>query len=143
MRRTWNGLVWGGFALVLAAAVTYIPIFVRFAFTRDVPWANLLLFVAGFVVLAAGLKRAYGEPERYGGRVSGAVLAVLSLALFGLFCWGMFVFSRHVPASTGAPQAGQPAPEFTLADANGKPVSLAALRQSHRAVLLIFYRGYW
>ncbi len=143
MRRSWNALTWGGFAVVLVAAVSYIPIFVRFPVTRDIPWANLLLFLAGGWMLAAGLKRAYGAPERYGGKVSGAVLSALALALFGLFCWGNFVFARHVPSASGAPQAGQPAPDFTLADANGKPVSLTELRQSNRTVLLVFYRGYW
>ncbi|MGO4886111.1 MAG: hypothetical protein ACLP59_35595 [Bryobacteraceae bacterium] len=143
MRRSWNSLIWTGFAVTLAAVLSYIPIFARFAGTRDIPWVNLLLFVVGGLMLAAGLRRAYGEPEHYRGKVSGAVLGVLALALFGVFCWGNFVFARRVPSSTGAPQAGAPAPDFTLPDANGKPVSLAELRKSNRAVLLIFYRGYW
>jgi len=143
MRRSWNSLIWAGFAITLVAVFSYIPIFVRFPVTRDVPWANLLLFLAGGWLLAAGLKRAYGEPERYGGKVNGAVLGALALALFGLFCWGNFVFARHVPSASGAPQAGQTAPDFTLPDANGKPVTLSDLRTANRAVLLIFYRGYW
>jgi hypothetical protein len=143
MRRSWNSLVWAGFTVTLVAAISYIPIFVRFPATRDVPWANLLLFAMGGWLLAAGIKRAYGDSERYAGKVSGAVLGVLALALFGLFCWGTFVFPRRVPASSGAPQAGDPAPDFTLPDANGKPVTFASLRRANRAVLLIFYRGYW
>jgi len=143
MRRNWNVLIWTGFAVTLVAAISYVPIFVRFPNTRDVPWANLLLFLAGGCLLAAGLKRAYGEPERYRGKVSGAVLGVLALALFGLFCWGNFVFARRVPSSNGAPQVGRPAPDFTLLDAGGKPVTLSELRRANRAVLLIFYRGYW
>jgi hypothetical protein len=143
MRRSWNSPIWAGFAVTLAAVFSYIPIFVRFPATRDVPWANLLLFLFGGWLLAAGLKRAYGEPERYGGKVSGAVLGVLALALFGLFCWGNFVFARRVPSASDAPQAGEPAPDFTLPDANGKPVTLSELRKTNRAVLLIFFRGYW
>jgi hypothetical protein len=143
MRRSWNSLLWVGFAVTLAAVFSYIPLFVRFPGTRDFPWANLLLFLVGGALLAVGIKRAYGEPERYGGRISGAVLGLLSLALFGIFCWGNFVFARHVPASNDAPQAGQTAPDFTLPDTGGKPVSLSDVRQANRAVLLIFYRGYW
>jgi hypothetical protein len=143
MRRSWNSQIWVGFAVVLAAVFTYIPVFVRFPITRDVPWANLLLFLMGGWLLAAGIKKAYGEPERYGGKAGGAVLGVLALTLFGVFCWGNFVFARRVPSSSNAPQAGDSAPDFTLSDANGKPVALSELRRNSRAVLLIFYRGYW
>jgi hypothetical protein len=143
MCRSWNALIWAGFAVTLVAAMSYNTVFVRFPVTRDFPWVNLLLFLAGGAMLAAGLKRAYGQPERYRGKVSGVVLGVLALLLFGAFYWGMFIFARQLPASAGAPRIGQPAPDFTLADAGGKPVSLTNLRENSRAVLLIFYRGYW
>ena len=104
MRRSWNSPIWTGFAVTLVAVFSYIPFFVRFPGMRDVPWANLLLFLAGGCVLAAGLKRAYREPERYRGKVGGTVLGVLALALFGLFCWGNFVFARRVPSASGALQ---------------------------------------
>ena len=143
MRRSWNSPIWTGFAVTLVAVFSYIPVFVRFPGTRDVPWANLLLFLAGGCVLAAGLKRAYREPERYRGKVGGTVLGVLALALFGLFCWGNFVFARRVPSASGALQVDQPAADFTLQDDNGKPVTLSEMRKTNRAVLLIFYRGYW
>jgi hypothetical protein len=143
MRRSWNAPIWAGFAVTLVAVISYIPFFARFPNTRDVPWANLLLFLIGGCLLAIGLKRAYGRPERYRGKVSGVVLGVLTLAMFGLFCWGNFIFSRRLPTSSGVPQVGQAAPDFTLPDANGKPVTLSELRKANRAVLLIFYRGYW
>jgi hypothetical protein len=102
MRRRWNSLIWAGFAVTLVAAISYITIFVRFPATRDVPWVNLLLFLGGGWLVAAGLKRAYGAPHRYGGKISGAVIGVLVLALFGLFCWGNFVFARRVPSASSA-----------------------------------------
>jgi hypothetical protein len=143
MRRSWNVPVWAGFGITLIALLSYVPVFVRFPITRDIPWVNLLLFLVGGWLLAVGLKRAFGEPERYRGKVSGVVLASLSLVLCIFFCWGNFVFARRIPSASGAPRTGQPAPDFTLADASGRPVSLAALRKANRAVLLIFYRGYW
>ena len=143
MRRSWNSLIWAGFGFTLVAAISYVPIFVRYPVTRDVPWVNLLLFLLGGWLLAAGIKRAYGESERYGGKVSGAVLGVLALALFGLFCWGNFIFARRLPSASGATQQGQTAPDFTLPDVTGKPVTLSELRKTNRAILLIFYRGYW
>jgi cytochrome oxidase Cu insertion factor (SCO1/SenC/PrrC family) len=39
------------------------------------------------------------------------------------------------------PLVGEAAPDFTLADQNGKPVRLSAAR-GEKAVL-VFYRGYW
>lgn len=44
-----------------------------------------------------------------------------------------------------APRIGQPAPEFTLPDLNGKTISLAEFK-GKKNVLLVFYRGwigYW
>jgi cytochrome oxidase Cu insertion factor (SCO1/SenC/PrrC family) len=37
---------------------------------------------------------------------------------------------------------GDVAPDFTLQDQNGHPVSLSASRGRH-PVVLVFYRGYW
>lgn len=143
MKRSWNGWIWAGLLVTLAAIFTYVPLFVPYPITRDVPWVNLLLFAVGGGLLAAGLKRAYTHPERYRGKVSGAIISVLAVASFLLFCWGNFVFARHIPAAGGAPRAGQKAPDFTLADAGGKPVSLSEMLKTNRAVVLIFYRGYW
>lgn len=47
-------------------------------------------------------------------------------------------------AASGAirpPLVGQVAPDFRLADQNGKSVSLSAARGEK--VVLVFYRGYW
>ena len=143
MKRSWNVPIWAGFVVALAAALSYIPIFARFPSTRDVPWVNLLLFLVAGILLGVGLKRAYGQPERYRGKVSGVVFGVLTFALFALFCVGSFFFARQLPSSSAAPQVGQQAPDFTLNDASGQPVSLSGMLKDHKAVLLVFYRGYW
>jgi len=70
-----------------------------------------------------------------------AALRVLLLA--GLL-FLVFVAFRWLPESAGAPQVGQKAPDFTLTDANDKPVTLAQLlteptnNKPPRGVLLIF-----
>ena len=142
MKRTWNGYIWAGFAVVLLAAFSLLFL-IQFPAMRDFPWVNLLLFAAGAVLLAIGLKRAFLQPGRYRGKVSGVILSLLSLALFGLFWYGTFVLTADIPSASGAPRTGTPAPDFTLSDAAGKPVALAELLKKNRAVLLIFYRGYW
>jgi cytochrome oxidase Cu insertion factor (SCO1/SenC/PrrC family) len=39
-------------------------------------------------------------------------------------------------------KVGQPAPDFTLEDADGKAITLSDLRDK-KSVVLVFYRGYW
>lgn len=135
--------MWAGFGIALVALLSYIPFFVRFPLTRDFPWANILLFLAGGLLVGAGLKRAFANPQRYRGKISGAILGALSLAMFGLFCYSVFYYARQLPPSPTAPRPGQTAPDFTLSNAEGSPVSLSDLLKGHRAALLIFYRGYW
>jgi len=150
MKRRSNVFIWAGFAVVLAALFSYLPLFARFPLTRDLPWANILLFALGQLLVAAGIVRAFRQPEVYRGRISGIVLETLSAALFGFFLIGAFFIAKQLPPPTGAPQVGQKAPDFTLPDQNGNPVTLSKLLgtpggtpRAPRAVVLIFYRGYW
>jgi hypothetical protein len=153
MKRRWNVLLYAGFALTLVAALSYPLFFMRYPVTRDVPWVNWLLFAAALAILAGGLWRAFRRPDVYRGKVSGPILATLSLAMVALFAWGVIWESKKIPAAKGAPQVGQKAPDFTLQDTEGKAVTLSSLSSAATAataigradqwVLLIFYRGYW
>lgn len=153
MKRRWNLLLYGGFLLAIAAFFSYFLFFARYPLTRDFPWVNLLLLAGALGMVGIGLRRAYVQPERYRGHVAGPALATLSLAIAGLFLFYNFSFSRKMPASKGAPQVGQKAPDFTLPDSNGTPVTLSRLWGAAEGsaagaakdhwVLLIFYRGYW
>ncbi len=152
VKRHWNLSLWAGFLLVLAGAVGYVPLFSQLPITTDVPWASLLLFLIGAILLGTGLKRAFGQPELYRGKIGGSILSAISLAVMAMFAWGIFYQARQIPAAPGAPQVGQKAPDFTLPDPNGQPVTLAGLLASPTAgaksakangVLLIFYRGHW
>ncbi len=143
MKRRHNVMLWVGFVSVLLAVGTYIPIFALFAATRDVPWVNFLLFLAGAVFLAAGLRRAFGQSEIYRGKILGPILAGVSLGLFGLFSYGVFYAAKDLPVSATAVPVGRAAPNFTLPSADGKQISLSDRLKNSRAVVLIFYRGYW
>lgn len=46
------------------------------------------------------------------------------------------------PADLNRVKAGAVAPDFTLNDQDGQPVTLSAYR-NQKAVVLVFYRGYW
>jgi hypothetical protein len=144
VKRRWNWCLWLGFVVVLIALFSY-QLFVLFPVTRDFPWANLLLFAIGGVLLGTGLFRAYGRPQIYRGKVSGPILTMLSLLVLAFFCYAVFYVVRQMPASAGAPRVGEKAPDFNLPDQDGNLLSLDHLLASSgtRAVLLIFYRGYW
>ena len=47
-----------------------------------------------------------------------------------------------VPADLKRVKVGETAPDFTLMDQDGKPVTLSTYR-NQKAVVLVFYRGYW
>lgn len=143
MKRRWNILIWAGFALVIAALLSYIPLFALFPVTRDVPWVNYLLFLIGGFLLAVGIMRAFRDPEHYRGKISGSILAGLSVVLFGFFVFGMAFAAKELPSSGSALRPGSVAPPFTLVDAAGRQVSSSDLLKSYRALVLIFYRGYW
>ena len=101
-----------------------------------------------FCIMA--LRRSQSEPELRRGKAAGWTLSILS-ALVLVFSILGFVGARKLPSPNGAPQLGQKAPDFTLRDTKGDPVTLAQLLSSPipgtseqpKAVLLIFYRGYW
>ena len=137
-------MLWLGFLIVLAALLSY-EFFALFPVTRDFPWANLLLFGIGGIFLSVGLFRAFGRPAEYRGKVIGPILTALSVLVFAFFAYALFYVVRHLPSSAGAPRVGEKAPEFSLPDQNGKTVALNNLLQTPgtRAVVLVFYRGYW
>ena len=148
MKRQWNWRLWFGFLVVLAGAVGYLALFARYPITRDFPWVSLLMFVAGGALLILGLKRAFREPQMYRGKIFGPILTILSMAVVVFFSYGLFYKGRQMPPSASAPRVGQKAPDFTLPDQNGNPVSLAQLLSGAgggktKGTILIFYRGYW
>jgi hypothetical protein len=153
-KRNWNWRIWAGFLLAVAALLSYGVIFIRFPITRDVPWLNWLLFAGAGWLLWTGARRARQEPTVYHGKIAGPILIVLGLTMAAFFIVGTTYFTKHLPASKEAPKVGARAPEFALADTNGKMVTLAALLSEPmperegagakpRGVALIFYRGYW
>jgi cytochrome oxidase Cu insertion factor (SCO1/SenC/PrrC family) len=64
------------------------------------------------------------------------VVLVLLLAGGGLVAWKM-----RLPKPQSSFTELQVAPDFTLNDQDGQPVTLSSLRGSR--VILVFYRGYW
>ena len=147
-----NWPLWVGFLLTLAAFITYTSIFVWYPATRDFPWATLLIFAVAVVLLIVGMRRGFASdrPRPTLSKVVSSIFGLLGLAVFAFFIFVFFIAATWLPASTGAPQVGQRAPEFSLPDTSGKQISLNELLSTPvngsvptKGVFLVFYRGYW
>jgi|SRR5215213_11137997 len=146
-----NWPLWVGFVLTLGAFLTYFFVFVWFPLTRDFPWASLMIFAIAAVFLFMGVRRGFAadRPHPTRSKIVASIVSVLSVVVFAFFVFTIFVVGRWLPASKGAPQVGQRAPDFSLPDTSGKAVSLNELLttpingNAPKGVLLVFYRGYW
>jgi Zn-dependent protease with chaperone function len=143
-----NSALWLGLSLFLLAILSNFLYFVHLP-AAVLPWFNLVLPILALLFLLIGVVRAFRQPQLYRGKILGTSLTILA-AMLAAASVAFFIGARHIPASAGAPQVGQRAPDFTLPDSTGRPVTLAQLfspvpgaSQPPKAVLLVFYRGYW
>ncbi len=130
MIRYWPALL---SALLCLGAIAGYFAFLGVPAVRNHPELYLVAFALATVIAGAASWRA----ARWPNFVALGLSAIL-LILGGYF---NFVLAR-VPATATALKVGEPAPDFTLPDAAGAPVSLAAFR-GQAPVVLVFYRGYW
>ena len=164
-----NWAPWIGLLLAVAAMLSNAGFFVALPGQRAIAWLGVVLVIAAIVCAVIGVMRAFRQPQVYRGKLSSSILGVLSLLVCGLVAFAS-IGSRALPSSAAAPQVGQKVPDFTLADTSGNKISLdqllgkagasalpnsatagslasgansSAIATPPRAVLLVFYRGYW
>jgi len=156
VERRRNGAPWLAFAFTLVAiGLTAASFVAPVGWTKTIIWLSLAAALATLIYAIRGISQAFGRPQIFGGKVSASIFGVLALLAAGILAFVWFG-ARALPPSTGAPRVGQKIPDFTLTDINGNQVSLAGLLghpdpsaaggssgQAPKAVLLIFYRGYW
>ncbi len=151
VQRRKNIAPWVGLLFAIGAIGCNIAFFVNPPLQGALPWLSLLFAVLALIFLVTGLWRAFGQAQVYRGKVLSVVLAVIALFPVG-FTVFVSVTARKLPSSTAAPQVGQQVPDFTVVDSIGLPTSLDSLfapapgapaSAAPKAVLLIFYRGYW
>ena len=94
-------------------------------------------YVAAFAIAATVAGLGLALRRRWYGWMAPAV----SVLLLTPGAYVNFVLAR-IPDEPTALRLGERAPDFALSDAAGRPVSLADYRGT-KAVLLVFYRGYW
>jgi cytochrome oxidase Cu insertion factor (SCO1/SenC/PrrC family) len=119
-------------AIALGAMVGYFSL-LRVVVVRNHPALYLVAFGLAAAIAAIATTRAPRWPN--------VTALVLSLALLGLGSYFNFVIAR-IRLGPPAVRVGQPAPDFSLPDAKGAPVTLASFR-GRSPVVVVFYRGYW
>jgi len=121
-------------AVAIGAVAAYLLLF-RVAIIRNHPEGYVIAFALATALAALAVARA--QRRRWP--------AWLALGFTGLLlvagAWFNFVAAR-VPATPTALHLGERAPDFTLPDATGRPLSLAEYR-GRKPVVIVFYRGYW
>ena len=121
-----------GVALVLIGGISYW-------FLMDVPWIrsaaipNTVLIVVGLALCGAALWQ-----QRSGLTIAAAILGGL---VGGGFLISLFVLMQLPPPERNWSGRDE-APDFTLPNQDGRPVTLSSFR-GRGPVLLVFYRGHW
>lgn len=147
IKKQTNSALWLGLVITVLGVLSNLLYFSKVP-SAALPWLNLALPAIGLIFLLIGVVRVFGQSQIYRGKIWGSIAAVLAVLFLAASAW-LFVQLRSVPRSAGAPQVGQRVPDFTLPDSNGQLVALAQLFAASpgmpqpKAVLLIFYRGYW
>jgi cytochrome oxidase Cu insertion factor (SCO1/SenC/PrrC family) len=120
--------------VAIGALAAYV-LLLRVAVVRNHPEGYVVAFAVATALAALAVARAQARR-----RPAWLVLGFSSLLLVA-GAWFNFVVAQ-VPVSPTALRVGERPPDFTLPDANGRPVSLAEYR-GKKPVVLVFYRGYW
>jgi hypothetical protein len=120
--------------LAVGAIVAYV-LLIRVPLVRNHPSAYLAAFA--LAVALAVLALARGRGRRWPAWIA---LGLTSTLLVGGVWFNVAV--ARIPPTRSVLRVGERAPDFTLPDADGTPVTLSELR-GKKPVVLVFYRGYW
>jgi cytochrome bd-type quinol oxidase subunit 2 len=145
-----NFMPWVALAFSILSLACNVALFVGTPQQAALPWLSIFFAVAALFFLIVGLTRAFDRQTIYRGKTLSIVVSVFVLIIVS-FIGFLSIRTRELPSAASAPQVGQRVPDFTLTDTSGKPVSLGQLLEASplihaappKAVLLIFYRGYW
>jgi AhpC/TSA family len=118
--------------IALGAIAAYVLMF-HIAVVRNHPEGYVVAFAVATALAVLAVVRA----RRW---LAWLALGLTTLLLAG-GVWVNFFVAR-VPELPTPLRVGERPPEFTLADASGRPVALADYR-GKKPLVLVFYRGYW
>ena len=121
--------------VVAFGAIAAYVMLLRVPLVRNHPEGYVIVFVIATLLPSFALWRGYRP------RWPSCVALVIAVPLLIAGAWFDCVVAR-VPDTPLAFRTGEAAPDFTLPDAAGRPVTLADYR-GKKPVIVIFYRGYW
>lgn len=124
-------LIWIGALLVLAGPLLY-GVTIDSRFLHRTGLAAFVPMILGSLVAILG---AWSSRKRWPAIVASGLV---TLTLLFSVAW---LVLTPLPAASAVPVAQQ-APDFTLPDQDGKPVTLREVYAAGPA-LLVFYRGHW
>ena len=127
--RAWP--IWLTLLVTLSGPVVYVA-FMQNAWVRATGAPMFALMAIGVLI---GLAMAMRNRKRWVRVVAGFNALLLALMTFGFF------FLARLPSDPAFASLAS-APDFTLNDESGKPVSLAG-ELARGPVHLVFYRGHW
>jgi hypothetical protein len=122
-------------SVIALGAIAAYALLIRVAIVRNHPEGYVIAAALGTALAALAVVRARGRRWPVW-----LALGLASLLLVGS-AWFNFVLAR-IPETPTTLRVGEQAPDFTLPDAGGRPVTLADYR-GKKPVVLVFYRGYW
>jgi hypothetical protein len=139
-----RGTLWIALAIALIALLSNVAFFVAIPGQAALTWIGLALTVLALGAALLGILRAFRAPHT--GMIGSSLLAAVVLFFVAGSAIGFFQ-ARNLPKSPHAPAVGERAPDFSLPDTTGRMTSLSDLLAPGgarpRAVLLVFYRGWW
>lgn len=126
-----TGLLAFAFLLALAGPLAYLWM-IDSPFIRSSGSPAILLITAALAVALPAARRARRLRDKF---LLGGTVAIATM-----FFTGFFYLYRLPPPAAAIPATN--APDFTLEDQTGRPVTLSA-EYARGPVLLVFYRGHW
>jgi AhpC/TSA family len=119
--------------VVAVGGIAAYALLFRVAAVRNHPEGYVVTSAVATALAVLALRRSRRWPGWVALGLSGLLLAGTA--------WFNFVVAR-IPATSTVLRVGERPPDFTLPDATGRPVTLAAYR-GKKPVVLVFYRGHW
>jgi hypothetical protein len=168
-----NWAAWIGLLLAFAAMLSNAGFLLGVPWPKLLAWLVVVLTIAAVVCAVIGIMRAFRQPQVYAGKVSSSILGVLALLICGLaavasissralpaatnapqvgqkapdftlpdthgieLSLGMLLGKEHKTF------VAMPSQIMELTKAGKLPPATASPATPTKAVLLVFYRGYW
>ena len=147
IKKRTNTALWLGLLITVLAVLSNLLYFSKVP-AAALPWLNLTLPAIGLIFLLISVVRAFGQSQIYRGKIWGSIAAGLAALFLAASAW-LFVQVGKRSSLRRSTASGPARTGFHVPDSNRAARRLAQLFTASpgmpqpKAVLLVFYRGYW